>query len=80
MHIHNDHIQHTPHYIARAVAEKPRLRGVYIHVITRYGSTLYIGIAMGFVFSPYIKKFSSCFHFQVISTFNDFISENQAVY
>ena len=41
--------------------------------ITRYGSTLYIGIAMVFVFSPYIRKFSSYFHFQVI---NDFIALN----
>ena len=44
--------------------------------ITRYGSTLYIGIAMVFVFSPYIRKFSSFFHFQVILTFNDFIGLN----
>ena len=44
--------------------------------ITRYGSTLYIGIAMVFVFSPYIRKFSSYFHFQVIVTFNDFIALN----
>ena len=41
--------------------------------ITRYGSTLYIGIAMVFVFSPYIRKFSSYFHFQVIV---DFIALN----
>ena len=45
-------------------------------IITRYGSTLYIGIAMVFVFSPYIRKFSSYFHFQVIVTFNDFIALN----
>ena len=38
--------------------------------ITRYGSTLYIGIAMVFVFSPHIRKFSSYFHFRA---FNDFI-------
>ena len=44
--------------------------------ITRYGSTLYIGIGMVFVFSPYIRKFSSYFHFQVILTFNDFIALN----
>ena len=29
--------------------------------ITQYGSTVYIGIAMVFVFSPYIRKFSSYF-------------------
>ena len=34
--------------------------------ITGYGSTLYIGIAMVFVFSPYIWKFTSCFQFQVL--------------
>ena len=44
--------------------------------ITRYGSTLYIGIAMVFVFSPYIRKLSSYFHFQGILTFNDFIALN----
>ena len=49
---------------------------VHVHLITRYGSTLYIGIAMVFVFSPYIRKFSSYFHFQVIVTFNDFIALN----
>ena len=43
-------------------------------LITRYGSTLYIGIAMVFVFSPYIRKFSSYFHFQVILSLNDFIA------
>ena len=39
--------------------------------ITQYGSTVYIGIAMVFVFPPYIRKFSSCFQFQVKLTFND---------
>ena len=39
-------------------------------------ATLYIGIAMVFVFSQYIRKFSSYFHFQVILTFNDFIALN----
>ena len=39
--------------------------------ITRYSSTLYIGIAMIIVFPPYIRKFSSYFHFQVILTFNE---------
>ena len=33
--------------------------------ITGYSSILYIGIAMVFVFSPYIRKFTSCFQFQV---------------
>ena len=32
-------------------------------------ATLYIGIAMAFVFSPYIRKFSSYFHLQVINEF-----------
>ena len=44
--------------------------------ITGYGSTLYIGIAMVFVFSPYIWKFTSCFQFQVNLTFNDFTVQN----
>ena len=48
---------------------KPSLTCVAPTFITRYGSTLYIGIAMVFVFSPYIRKFSSYFHFQVILTF-----------
>ena len=48
---------------------------VYIY-ITGYGSTLYIGIAMVFVFSPYIWKFTSCFQFQVNLTFNDFTAQN----
>ena len=47
-------------------------------VITGYGSTLYIGIAMVFVFSPYIRKFSSYFQFQVISTFYDFTAQNMS--
>ena len=38
--------------------------------ITGYGSTLYIGIAMVFVFSPYIRKLTTCFQFQVNFTFN----------
>ena len=37
-------------------------------LITGYGSTLYIGIAMVCGISPYTRKFSSCFHFQVILT------------
>ena len=41
-------------------------------IITQYSSTVYIGIAMVFVFSPYIRKFSSCFQFQVNSTSDDF--------
>ena len=43
-------------------------------IITSYGSTLYIGIAMVFVFTPYIRKFSSYFHFQL--NFYDFIALN----
>ena len=46
--------------------------------ITGYGSTLYIGIAMVFVFSPYIWKFTFCFQFQVNLTFNDFIAQNMS--
>ena len=46
--------------------------------ITGYGSTLYIGIAMVFVFSPYIWKFTSCFQFQVNLTFNDFTAQNMS--
>ena len=43
--------------------------------ITGYGSTLYIGFAMVFVFSPY---FTSCFQFQVNLTFNDFTAQNMS--
>ena len=46
--------------------------------ITGYGSTLYIRIAMVFVFSPYIRKFTSCFQFQVNLTFNDFTAQNMS--
>ena len=46
--------------------------------ITGYGSTLYIGIAMVFVFSPYIWKFTSCFQFQVNLTFNDLTAQNMS--
>ena len=49
-----------------------------IIIITGYGSTLYIGIAMVFVFSPYIWKFTSCFQFQVNLTFNDFTIQNMS--
>ena len=40
--------------------------------ITQYGSIVYIGIAMVFVFSPYIRKFSSYCLFQVNLTSDDF--------
>ena len=33
--------------------------------ISQYGSTVYIGIAMVFVFFPYIRKFSFCLHFHI---------------
>ena len=58
--------------------QKSSLCSVYIHISqgTVVYRTLYIGIAMVFVFSPYIRKFSSYFHFQVIVTFNDFIALN----
>ena len=46
--------------------------------ITGYGSTLYIGIAMVFVFFPYIWKFTSCFQFQVNLTFNDLTAQNMS--
>ena len=49
-----------------------------IACITGYGSTLYIGIAMVFVFSPYIWKFTSCFQFQVNLTFNDLTAQNMS--
>ena len=44
-------------------------QGIQYLGITGYGSTLYIGMTWYFVFSPYIRKFSSYFHFQVILTF-----------
>ena len=37
--------------------------GLYVHmriIIMQYGITVYIGIAMVFVFLPYIKKLLSC--------------------
>ena len=37
-------------------------------LVTQYGSTVYIGIAMVFLFSPYIRKFSSYFQFQLLMT------------
>ena len=48
------------------------------NIITGYGSTLYIGIAMVFVFSPYIWKFTSCFQFQANLTFNDLTAQNMS--
>ena len=57
---------------------------LYIHVlyvaghITGYGNTLYIGIAMVFVFSPYMWKFTPCFQFQVNLTLNDFTAQNMS--
>ena len=44
--------------------------------ITGYDSTLHIGIAMVFVFSPYILKYSSYFQFHV--SFNDFIAQHMS--
>ena len=38
--------------------------------ITQNGSAVYIGIAMVFVFLPYMKKLGFCFHFQVNVTSN----------
>ena len=46
--------------------------------ITGHGNTLYIEIAMVFVFSLYIRKFPSCFQFQVKLTFNDFTAQNMS--
>ena len=54
------------------------LKSVMYIIITGYGSTLYIGIAMVFVFSPYIWKFTSCFQFQVNLTFNDLTAQNMS--
>ena len=51
---------------------------ILYRIITGYGSTLYIGIAMVFVFSPYIRKFTSCFQFQVNLTFNDLTAQNMS--
>ena len=33
---------------------------------------------MVFVFSPYIRKFTSCFQFKVNLTFNDFTAQNMS--
>ena len=62
----------------------------HVYIVTQYCTcneacistvvyTLYIGIAMVFVFSPYIRRFSSCIS---LSTFNDFaaLHRYQAVY
>ena len=38
----------------------------------------YIGIAMVFVFSPYIWKFTSWFQFKVNLTFNDLTAQNMS--
>ena len=60
-----------------------KLQGLDVHlrmeiIFTGYGSTLYIGIAMVFVFSPYIWKFTSCFQFQVNLTFSDLTAQNMS--
>ena len=49
-----------------------------MYIITQYGSTVYIGIAMVFVFSPYIRKFSSYFQFQTNSTSDDCTAQNMS--
>ena len=47
--------------------------------ITGYGIVpCIIVIAMVFVFSPYIRKFTSRFQFQVNLTFNDFTAQNMS--
>ena len=56
-----------PHKQQYPSAQQPQTHGCTVHAaITRYGSTLCIGIAMIFVFSPYIGILSYYFHFQVI--------------
>ena len=45
---------------------------IVIYYITQYGSTVYIGIAMVFVFPHTLGKFSSYFQFQVNSTSDDY--------
>jgi hypothetical protein len=39
--------------------------GPIVH-ITKYGSTVYVRIAMVFLFPPYIWKFSSYFNFKLL--------------
>lgn len=62
--------------LGHAQREGLELRVLLYRCITKYGSTLYIGIAIGFVFAPYIRKCSFYFHFQVILTFKYFTALN----
>ena len=49
----------------------------YCVSITQYSSTVCIGIAMVFVFSPYIRKFSSCFLFRLLITLQHKTCQNK---
>ena len=54
-----------------------------VYYVTHIFSLLKVlGITVVFVFSPCIRKFSSCFHFQVILILQHYmyICKNQAVY
>ena len=62
-------------YVLRYIYTSACTQNVFLAFITGYGSTLYIGIAMVFVFSAYILKYSSYFQFQVSLTFNEFTAQ-----
>ena len=69
------YLLHAHGLIGRAGASPPsRTTGLnFLYIcITQYGSTVYIGIAMVFVFPHTLGKFSSYFQFQVNSTSDDY--------
>ena len=70
-----DALYSNTHHTSIPSPSKSMTQALYI---TGYGSTLYYRIAMVFVFSPYIWKFTSCFQFQVNLTFNDFTAQNMS--
>ena len=49
-----------------------------VTVETQYGTTVYIGTVMVLAFSPYIRKISYYFQFQVNLTFDDFTAQNMS--
>ena len=57
------YIQHVQVHVHVHMVHTCTVRTCTAGCITRYGSTLNIGIAMVFVFSPYIRKLTPCFDF-----------------
>ena len=67
-----------PHDPARTHAQHSFVRAntTYQELLkSRANHEMYIGIAMFFVFFPYIRKLTSCFQFQVNFTSNDFTAQ-----